>query len=108
VCSFKNYNLKKKAFNSFYAQPLYVFEKMHVIAASIGGNVLSVVTPLDTSVLKLKRDALLIQFIESQRALHVSSITYSFSGGATLAFGILRAYQLAVARLQHCSRATVR
>ena len=51
VCCFKNYNLKKKAFSSFDAQRFNVFEKMHVIAANIRGNVLYVATPWYTSVL---------------------------------------------------------
>jgi hypothetical protein len=42
-----------------------------------------------------QHDALFIQFIDSQRPLHVSSITCSSSGGATqTAFGILRAYNV--------------
>jgi hypothetical protein len=42
-----------------------------------------------------QRDALFVQFIENQRPLHVSSITFLFSGGGTqTALGILRAYNV--------------
>jgi hypothetical protein len=50
---------------------------------------------LSVSVYWSQRDALFVQFIENQRPLHVSSITFLFSGGATqTAFGIMCAYNV--------------
>jgi hypothetical protein len=56
-----------------------------------------------------QRDALLIQLIENQRPVHVSSIIYSSSAGATqTVFGtcVLRAYNVSRLCHGHCNRAT--